>query len=1044
MSLASGIDEIFKTFESFTKSGDVRYSTDLETVDDDETFVLNDGSLMTLVRVMGCMTLVGQEEYESINEGVHAVTKNSLSAIGHSVIVYFHRDPNDLSEVNQCFDGMRGSIKTFGMDGALDVIEDWESAISNYVSKEGIYMSLVTRTNKLPPETRRTQKSELVKQGRDAIEAFKQDGQRINRIATKIRDSHKAFVNNIISELKSPNVKVIAEKVDVRDGIRLMRKAISPTGKTYKPILPGDKIPLRVKDDINNRYGIPDIAEFYYPNLARQIFKDDAVFLDNTIVKWGDKYWRGFVMDIPPEEPSNFNVIFGKISVNTEWRMAFHLEADGMGPLWWKSALTGFFKKTSSINERFERAKAQLKEEILNGEAVVRFRCSASVCVDFGKYGHDSQRVLVEQSSDLVESINAWGHATTVAPMGMGQILSITSTIPGLRSWNPAPAAAAPLMDVVGMLPFLRPASIWEMGTPYRTMDGRFLPFLEGSSKQASFIEVGSGGLGSGKSVNANVANFTFFVSPGQPRMPFLSIVDIGPSSSGVISLIRESLPEDQRYLAIYVRMRNTVDKCVNPQDTSLGLDRPLPLHKEFLINFWTLIGTPYADNSPPDEVPGMASMILDKAYNSLSRHKSPHIYRSNYAPDNPDCNRLDRIIQEDVNNYLLEIDAKTSWWDIVDYFFKKGDIGNASIAQRFAVPTFAEVMSYLKDEQVVRQYGEEATHKFYTKCSEALQRYAIFSGPTRFTIGDARAVALDLDEVATKGSSLADRQTAVMYMLARHLTLSRFFIQEDDAKLIHDHGDAIGPLMYRAYYEHYIAGLKQDHKRIFFDEFHRVSKSSSVAAQIVSDLQTVTRETRKWNIHIAIYSQEPDDIPETIASLSTTAFVFGVNGKRGIAEKAAQNFGMDASAIDAMVNGLKKPDRKGSTLIARYVTSEGTIIQQLRNTVGPVALWAFSSTREDTILRDRLYSEFGPKEARRVLAKMFPGGSIKEDLFEPIKDILSMPEPLDGFKAKNLGKIVPYYQEALKEKSAGDLTQEGIDPGRIIYFYIRDRLMKE
>ncbi len=120
--------------------------------------------------------------------------------------------------------------------------------------------------------------------------------------------------------------------------------------------------------------------------------------------------------------------------------------------------------------------------------------------------------------------------------------------------------------------------------------------------------------------------------------------------------------------------------------------------------------------------------------------------------------------------------------------------------------------------------------------------------------------------------------------MMARHLTLSRFFIQEADANLV--------PELYQSYYERFIAGLKQDHKRIFFDEFHRVSQNSSVSDQIVSDIQTVIRESRKWNIHIAIYSQEPDDIPPTIANLSTTAFVFGVNGKRSIAETAAERFG--------------------------------------------------------------------------------------------------------------------------------------------------------
>ena len=1029
MAIMNLIDDVFRGIEAVTRAGDVRFVTDLETVDDDRTFALSDGSLMSLVRIKGNMSLVGVEEYDNLNRGVHSVMKNSLSNVGHSVIVYFHRNPHDSSEVAKVFDGMRSTMKSFGME-ADDVMDDWQEAVSRYVSKEGIYVALITRLSVLPPAMRRDQKGKLKKQALSVLPLLHHDGQRINRIATDLRDSHRSFVDTFISELKNPSVRVLAEVLSVREAIYTMRSALSPTGPSYKPILPGDRIPLRVKDEIRNRYGEPDEADLYYPSLARQILKDDATFEENAIIKWGDRYWRGLVMDIPPEEPANFNVLFSKIPMDIEWRIAFHIEADGMGPLWWKSALTALFR-VSTVNKRFNQAVEQLKAEQLAGEAVVRFKCALSVCAN-------DLETLKRHASEVVSDVNLWGHATAATPMGMGQMLAIGATIPGLRSGNPAPAAAAPLMDIVGMMPFLRPASIWDSGTPYRSLDGRFLPYREGSSQQSSFIEVGTGPLGSGKSNNANVANFTFFVAPGQPRMPFLSIIDIGPSSSGVISLIRESLPEEKKHLAIYVRMRNTEQFSVNPFDTALGCRRPLPLHKSFLVNLLSLIGTPYADTAPPDKVPGMASMIVEKAYNLLSDHESPHLYRPRFDAGSLDCIRLDRIIEEEVEKGLLKVDDKTSFWEIVDYFFQKGDLENASIAQRFAVPTLGEVAAQLKDEQVVRMYGQEASHEFWTKCSEALQQYAIFSLPTRFTIGEARAVSLDLDEVATKGSALNDRQTAVMYMMARHLTLSRFFIQETDTTL--------PPDLYRKYYERFVAGLKQDHKRIFFDEFHRVSQNSSVAGQIVSDIQTVIRESRKWNIHIAVYSQEPKDIPETIANLSTTAFVFGVNGKRSIAEEAAERFGMGSSSVEAMMDSLKKPDRRGSTIMARYVTNEGSIVQSLRNTVGPIALWGFSSTSEDTTLRDRLYQEFGPVATRRALARMYPGGSIKESVFEPLLDILSMPDPVAGLKSKGMGRYVPFYHRALRDFQASDHSDRdgGINPNDIIYLMVADAILRE
>jgi intracellular multiplication protein IcmB len=45
---------------------------------------------------------------------------------------------------------------------------------------------------------------------------------------------------------------------------------------------------------------------------------------------------------------------------------------------------------------------------------------------------------------------------------------------------------------------------------------------------------------------------------------------------------------------------------------------------------------------------------------------------------------------------------------------------------------------------------------------------------------------------------------------------------------------------------------------------------------------------------------------------------------------------------------------------------------------LGPIELWAFSTTAEDARIRNKLYLKIGPKETRRVLANLFPSGSLK------------------------------------------------------------------
>ena len=62
-----------------------------------------------------------------------------------------------------------------------------------------------------------------------------------------------------------------------------------------------------------------------------------------------------------------------------------------------------------------------------------------------------------------------------------------------------------------------------------------------------------------------------------------------------------------------------------------------------------------------------------------------------------------------------------------------------------------------------------------------------LLSQVTKFDLGEARVVSLDLDEVAKSGGDAADRQTAVMYMLARYILARHYYLTEDNLADIPD-----------------------------------------------------------------------------------------------------------------------------------------------------------------------------------------------------------------------------------------------------------------
>ncbi|KLD25654.1 hypothetical protein TB9_23450, partial [Xanthomonas perforans] len=95
----------------------------------------------------------------------------------------------------------------------------------------------------------------------------------------------------------------------------------------------------------------------------------------------------------------------------------------------------------------------------------------------------------------------------------------------------------------------------------------------------------------------------------------------------------------------------------------------------------------------------------------------------------------------------------------------------------------------------------------------------------------------IDLDEVAKQGSAVADHQTNVCYMLARHAAARNFYLREE-------HIDSFPP-EYKGHHEQRIREIRQNRKHLVFDEVHRTSKAAAVQNQLELD----AREGGKWGV---------------------------------------------------------------------------------------------------------------------------------------------------------------------------------------------------
>ena len=337
----------------------------------------------------------------------------------------------------------------------------------------------------------------------------------------------------------------------------------------------------------------------------------------------------------------------------------------------------------------------------------------------------DESALLRRRASELVKAIEGWG-SMDVSEVCGDPFAGFVSSMLATTTRSVAVPSVAPLADVITMLPITRPASSWRSGSLlFRTPDGKVWPFEPGSSQQTTWIDLVYARPGSGKSVLSNAINLALCLSAGITRLPRIAIIDIGPSSSGLISLLREALPASKRHLVAYHRLRMTPEYSINPFDTQLGCRFPTANERSFLVNFLTLLTTPLGATKPYDGMPDLAGMVVDELYKSLADDNNPTAYAAG--------------VEELIDSMLEEIgfirDSKSTWWEVTDSLFSAGFIHEAMLAQRYAMPLLADAVSICRNVSIEDLYakiiaptGESLINSFSRMISGAVREYSILS----------------------------------------------------------------------------------------------------------------------------------------------------------------------------------------------------------------------------------------------------------------------------------------------------------------------------
>lgn len=934
--------------------------------------VCKDYSLVTLFRIEGTDKIFDAYLCQQAADSIASVVGSLMNKSGHSMQICFHYDKQTSKQmVRDMVRPMINAAQNKGID-IHDVVIDWADSTSRYCAEERMYLAIWTHPDILPKSERKEEINKMLKEGKR--HGY---GNQPEWSLQSLTIQHTNFVAAMRQALAQQ--QIIFSELPPEKAICDIAYLFDPYSESlaWRPLVPdqiGEKAfstPLPAPSKLRYGGGVP--------TFDRQIINREII-ADGPFVILGERIHHPFLVRLGPQEPKTFRPnFFNEIrKADFSWRLTMTLRG-GADYNAVKTGLAMFLRPLSYENRQYLNAVDQVKLLREEGSCIVGFQMQLDTWID-APDTPENRFLLQKQASQLAGAVQAWGTMQTQGIVG-DSYKTFMATIPGATWHSPANMTPAPLEDVLYLAPFYeRPAAQWHTGVPFRTPDGKLVPYQPMSSRQASFLTVGVAPMGSGKSVFANTENFYFVFNPLLKDIPRLSIIDIGPSSRGFIKLVQACLPPDKKHLALEAKLQNSEDYGINIFDTPLGVRYPLRIHNDFLVNILTILATPVDEASPFDGISNIARACVEATYRRCAQ-----------TQQKPYLRLREPLVDQAVEKYDLPIDTRTTWWEIVDMLYERGETHLATLAQRHAVPTMTDYLQTISDPNIRKQYAEirvktnETLGEFFRRqIAQSIETYPILRSYTRFDIGEARVISLDLDSFKGTGAESSKRMV-VMFMVAEQVTSGSFYEDPDT-----DITDV--PARYRSYHEKRMSLTRALPKKLVFDEFHRIGQADSgFAAEFVRFLCTKSRESRKWNVSYHIFTQFLRDVPDNILDITTTIFIFG-QGDSYETKNFCKKFGLEES-VEKAISVLSKPTRAGANLFAFFridssggKDADGTPRADglpysghtLVSTIGSQILWAFSTTMEDMTVRDRLYSLLGPQKTLRLLAEMHPEGSIK------------------------------------------------------------------
>ena len=301
----------------------------------------------------------------------------------------------------------------------------------------------------------------------------------------------------------------------------------------------------------------------------------------------------------------------------------------------------------------------------------------------------DGEDALRRRLSRLQQLAEGWGEMV-FTPLVGDPLESLAASVPGFCCGATAEPALAPLTEALRLLPAGQARAIVEQRR------GASVPL---NRRQAPAVRLGRRrGLRLRVDLRRPRAGQVGFDEQPRPRLlpagrpgpaaTQSATIDIGPSSAGLISLIREALPQERQPRGWLVRAADDGrEHAINPCDTQLGCRAPLPAERAFLVNLLGLMMTPAGADGVPDGMRELIGPAITAVYAMRSDKVAgaePHTYTAG----------RDGLVDAALAAVGIDLPEAPLWWEIVDLLFEAGAHAAAARAQLYAVPVLGDLLA--------------------------------------------------------------------------------------------------------------------------------------------------------------------------------------------------------------------------------------------------------------------------------------------------------------------------------------------------------------